>query len=105
MFLTKRKFLLPIVIAVSLCVALLGIRVPGHVKPLKHKASTRAVFEVQAKESMEGLGTCDQLAAPCGKIAACAPATCYVTLFHHETRCNNSIFVTSAPARASPFHS
>jgi len=102
MFLTKRKFLLPVTITVSLLVVILGMRVPNYAKPLKSKSSTRAVLEVQAKETKEGLNNAGQFVELSSNISTFAPTTFYVYAFHHETRCNTSILVTSAPARASP---
>jgi hypothetical protein len=102
MFSTNRKFLLPVVITVSLLVAFLGMRVPNYAKPLKNKSSTRAVLEVQAKETKEGLNKSGQLVALRGNISTFAPTTFYIDAFHHQTRCSTSILVTSAPARASP---
>ncbi len=104
-FLTKRKFLLPAVITVSLLVALLGMRIPNCARPLKNKSSTRAVLEAQAKECKEGLKKCAQPVTPCGGISTFAPICFSLDTCRHETRCDNSPLLTSTPARASPFFS
>jgi len=101
-FSTKRKFLLPVIVTVALLVVTQAIRVTNYAKHFKNKPSTRAVLEVQAKETKEGLKKVGQFVELRGICSTFAPTTFYVYSFHHETRCNTYILVTSAPARASP---
>ncbi len=102
MFLTKRKFLLPVAVTVGFLVALLGMRVPNHARPLKSKSNTRAVLEVQTKETKEGLNKAGQLALPHGNVPAFAPAVFYAGSYRNEIPCDTSVLETSAPARAPP---
>ncbi len=102
MFPTNRKFLRPIAITVTFLVAIMGMRVPNYSKPLKNKSSNRAVLEVQAKETKEGLNEAGQFVASHGNNFTFAPNFFYVAAFHHEIRWNTPVLATSAPARASP---
>lgn len=99
---SERKILLPVAVTVVLFVALLGIRIPDSSRPIKNKQSPRALFEVQSKETKEGLDKSGQLFTTGGNPASFAPIVFQVDSFHHEVRSNGSITVNSAPARASP---
>ncbi len=98
----ERKLLLPVAVALTLLVTLLGIRIPDSAKPIKQKLTPRAIFDIQAKEIKEGLDKTGQFADLVGNPASFAPIVFQVDSFHHEVRSNGSITVASAPARASP---
>lgn len=99
---TERKFLLPVIVTVSLFLALLGMRVPNYAKPSNGKSSPRNVVEIQVKENEESISKACQVIEFHGNAHSFAPTLFYVAAFQHETLNYPSVLMDATPARAPP---
>ncbi len=99
---SDRKFLLPVIVTVSLFIALSGMRAPRHSGPPKSKFSQPGAMEIQGKETDEGFSKSDQVAFL--PRLAFSPATEEYRgrLIHHDNCVHEFLFSLAAPSRASP---
>jgi hypothetical protein len=102
MSVTERKFLLPVIITVSLFLALPGMRAPSHAKPSNGKPSPRNVVEIQVKETEESIGKVCQVVEFNNNPHSFAPTLFYVEAFRHEACNSPPVLMEVTTARAPP---
>lgn len=98
----ERKFLLPIIVTISLFIAILGIGGPSYGKTFKNRFSPRTAVEIQVKETEGGVNKIGQVAEFCSSLFSFVPTASYIASFHNETRNAPSYLTTLIPARSPP---
>lgn len=102
MLFSERKFLLPVIVAVSFFIVLPGIRALNHAKPCKNKLIPRNAVEIQVKASEAGISKAGQVAEFRGTACSFAPNAFYFAPCSHNTYNNLSALAALIPARAPP---
>jgi len=99
----ERKFLLPIIVTVTLFIAIQGIRGPSYAKTFKNRFSSRTAVEIQVKETEGEVNKIGQVAEFCSSLFSFVPtADYYIARFHNKTRNAPSYLSTLIPARSPP---
>jgi hypothetical protein len=101
----KPASLLPFILAVSLFLAVQGMRMPNGGFPSKPKPNPRAVCEAQAKEIQEKIASADQV-AELGRHACClTPPDVRASVSPQSASVIACPVVSFIPARAPPLRS
>lgn len=98
-----RGFLLPLVAAACMVVALSWMPALSHAGPPKRKISHLGAMELQAKDSEDGLSRYGQAAFTAGEFFSPEPGQYRDGILPHEISTHYIHFSFATPSRASPF--
>ncbi len=99
---TELNFLLPVIVAAFLVIALLGIGTPNDARPAKNKSFPRNAAEVQVKKAEDGSFKAAQVAEFCLRPDSFSPTAFYISSWNHVTSHKTLASARSINARAPP---